>query len=251
MSITYAVINQKGGVGKTTTAWALAAGLSLRGHKVLTIDMDAQGNLTYTAGADRKRPTILGVLVREVSIEDAIQTTAAGDFVPSSPSLVGADAIITETGKEYRLRDALDQVRDRYDYIVLDTPPALGILTVNALTACDKCIIPCQADIYSIQGLSSLSETIAPVRKYCNAALRIDGILLTRYNPRTVLSRDVRDMMDEISEQMDTRVYQTTIREATAIKEAQISRQTIFQYAPRSNVAQDYSEFIDEILGGQ
>ena len=148
--------------------------------------------------------------------------------------------------------DGLQQVRggEGFDFIVLDTPPALGILTVNALTACDRVIIPAQADIYSLQGIEQLAETIKPVRKYCNPSLQIDGILLTRYSPRAVLSRDIADLARRMADKLHTRVYRTYIREAVAVREAQISRQDLFSYAPKAKVTQDYASFIDELIGG-
>ena len=166
MSKTLAIINQKGGVGKSTTALMLAAGLSLKGFSVLSIDLDAQSNLTYTAGAKTDGATALGVLTGEIKAGDAVQHTESGDIIPASKALAGADAFITDTGKEYRLKEALEPVAGQYDYIIVDTPPALGILTINALTACNSVIIPAQADIYSLQGIEQLAETMKPVKKY-------------------------------------------------------------------------------------
>ena len=151
-----AVINQKGGVGKSTTAHAIGAGLALKGFKTLYIDLDAQGNLSYTAGAESLNITILEVLQKKADITQAIQHTQQGDIVASTPALAGADIIITATGKEYRLKEALKPISGLYDYCIIDTPPALGILTINALTACSGAIIPTQADIYSLQGIGQL-----------------------------------------------------------------------------------------------
>ena len=159
--------------------------------------------------------------------------------------------IITATGKEYRLREALEPVYDLYDYIVIDTPPALGILTVNALTACTGAIIPAQADVYSLQGIALLSQTIETVRKYCNRALKIKGIVLTRYNSRAVLSRDMADLIAQTAQQLRTKLYTTRIRECTALKEAQAVQQDIFTYAPRSNAAADYKALVAEVLEGE
>lgn len=243
-----AVTNQKGGAGKTTTALALAAGLSLKGFKTLVIDIDPQGNLSYTMGANRDGATALGVITGEVKAEDAIQATQNGDTIAASKKLAGADAFITDTGKEYKLKEALERIKWEYDYIVIDTPPALGILTVNALTACNVVIIPAQADIYSLQGTEQLAETIAPVKKYCNPALTIGGILLTRYSPRSILSREIAEMAEELADGLGTKLYKATIREAIAVKEAQISRQSLFSYAPTANVTEDYKAFIEEFL---
>jgi chromosome partitioning protein len=249
MSRTLAIINQKGGVGKSTTAEALAAGLILKGYSVLSIDLDAQSNMTYTAGARTDGATALGVLTGEIPARDAIQHTESGDIIPASKALAGADAFIAETGKEYRLREALEPIRGEYDFIIVDTPPALGILTINALTACDSVIIPAQADIYSLQGVEQLAETIKPVKKYTNPTLTIEGILLTRYSPRSVLSREVAELAEQLAAKLGTRLFKTTIREAIAVKEAQISQRSLFSYAPKAKVTEDYSRFIAEILG--
>ncbi|MEE3451662.1 MAG: ParA family protein [Acutalibacteraceae bacterium] len=250
----YAVINQKGGVGKSTTAEALSAGLFLKGFKTLAIDLDAQGNMSYTAKAVTDKAvtdgsTALGVLMGEVKPEAAIQhTDNSGDIIAASKALAGADAFIKETGKEYRLKEALESLQGIYDYIIIDTPPALGILTINALTACNSVIIPAQADIYSLQGIEQLAETIKPVKKYCNPSLTIAGILLTRYSPRTVLSREVAEIADQLAQRLGTKVFRTTIRENISVKEAQISQTSLFDYAPNSNAAKDYQAFIEELL---
>lgn len=243
-----AVINQKGGVGKSTTAHAIGAGLALRGFSVLYIDLDAQGNLSYTLGADTSGATALQMLQSPATIEQDIQTTEGGDIIASSPALAGADTIITETGKEYRLREALELLTSKYDYCIIDTPPALGILTVNALTACKWAIVPAQADIYSLQGIAQLSNTIGTVKRYCNNDLSIMGIVLTRYNPRTIISREVAEMLEETAGSLETELFKTKVRECTAIKEAQAMKQSIFDYAPKSNASADYFTLVAEIL---
>ena len=245
---TITVTNQKGGTGKTTTAIQLAAGLSLKGYKTLSIDLDAQGNLTYTAGAKTNGATAPGVLTGEVKAEDAIQHTPSGDIIAANKALAGADAFIADTGKEYRLKEALESLQAAYDYIIIDTPPALGILTINALTACNSVIIPAQADIYSLQGIEQLADTMKPVKKYCNPNLKIAGILLTRYSSRSVLSREVAELAEQLADKLGTKLFKTTIREAIAVKEAQISQQSLFDYAPKAKVTEDYRAFIEELL---
>lgn len=249
MSKIYAVINQKGGVGKSTTAATLAAGLTLKGYKTLSVDLDAQGNLSYTAGAKTNGATALGVLTGEVNAEDAIQHTESGDIIAANKALAGADAFITDTGKEYRLKEALESLQAAYDYIIIDTPPALGILTINALTACHSVIIPAQADIYSLQGIEQLAETMKPVKKYCNPALTIEGILLTRYSPRSILSREVAELAEQLAAKLGTKLFKTTIREAIAVKEAQISQRTLYSYAPKAKVTEDYTRVLEELIG--
>lgn len=246
---TYAIINQKGGVGKSTTAHAIGAGLARAGHAVLYVDLDAQGNLSFSMGADAKAAqNALSVLLEPSTMKDAIQAAPGGAILPSSPFLATADAALTETGKEYRLKEALEAVQGEYAFCIVDTPPALGVLTINALTACSSCIIPAQADVFSLQGVLQLAGTIGSVRRYCNPGLEVDGLLLTRYNPRAVLARDMAALAQKTAEQMGSRVYQAAIRECTALKEAQAMKQDIFTYSPRSNAATDYAALVDEIL---
>lgn len=248
---TIAIINQKGGVGKSTTAFTLASGLKNKGYKTLCIDMDAQGNLSYTANANDDLLTIYDLLAEDANINQAIQHTKNFDLIASSKALSGADGFITDIGKEYKLKEILESVKNNYDYIIIDTPPALGILTVNALTACDSVIIPAQADIYSLQGIEQLSKTIQPIKKYCNDKLKIDGILLTRYSPRAILSREVAEIANDLAQNLNTKVFKSTIREAIAVKESQINKQSLFDYAPNSNVTNDYLNFINELLKGE
>lgn len=251
MSKALAIINQKGGVGKSTTALAIGAGLSLKGYSVLFIDLDAQGNLSYTLGADTKGYNAMGVLERPETAKEEIQHTPQGDIIASSPKLAGADKLLEETGKEYRLKEALDSLQGAYDYIIVDTPPALGILAINALTACTGAIIPAQADIYSLQGIAQLNSTIETVKKYCNPSLSIMGIVLTRFNGRSIIRREVAEMLERTAEQLHTKLYTSKIRECTALVEAQATKQNIYSYAPRSNATADYKALVDEILRGE
>lgn len=241
-----AVVNRKGGVGKTATAQALGAGLMRKGYKVLYIDLDSQTNLSYGLGADMTAPSSMDLLTGEATVQQAIQKTPQGDAIAGSEALAGADAAIDGTGKEYRLKEALDGLR--YDFVVIDTPAALGTLTVNALTAANSVIIPVQAEVYSLQGIGQLSKTIEAVRKYCNRDLRIRGILITRYNGRAVISKDMQGNLQEAADQLKTRLYSTPIRECVSIKEAQAMQTDIYSYAPRSNAAKDYEAFLDEFM---
>lgn len=249
MSKSIAVINQKGGVGKSTTAQAIGAGLILKGYSVLFVDLDAQGNLSYSLGADTKGYNAMGVLERPETAQEEIQHTPSGDIIASSPKLAGADKLLEDTGKEYRLKEALESLQGLYDYIVIDTPPALGILTINALTSCTGAIIPAQADPYSLQGIAQLHGTIETVRKYCNPSLSIMGIVITRYNARSTIRREVAELMEQTAEQLHTKLYATKIRECVSLVEAQAMKKPIYSYAPRSNATADYKALVNEILG--
>lgn len=245
---TYAIINQKGGVGKSTTALAIGAGLKIKGCSVLYIDLDAQGNLSYTLGATTQGYNAMGVLQRPETAAQEVQHLPQGDIIASSPALAGADTILAETGKEFRLKEALENLSTNYDYCIIDTPPALGILTINALTACNGVIIPAQADIYSLQGISQLGNTLQTVKKYCNSSLAVLGIVLTRYNTRSIISKEVTELIEKVAEELGTKLYKTKIKECTALKEAQAVKQDIFNYAPKSNAAADYKALVNEIL---
>jgi len=248
-----AVTNQKGGVGKSTTALALGAGLIRKNYRVLFIDLDAQCNLSSSMGASLMNATkwsIMHVLYGETRIGEAVQKAPLGDIIAGSPAMAGADIVISSTGKEYRLKEALGALGGAYDYVIIDTPPALGILTVNALTASTGCIIPAQADVYSLQGIAQLFETIRAVKKYCNPALAVMGIIITRFSPRLVIAREIAEMLQDTAAQLDTRLYGVKIRECAAIREAQAVKKDIYEYAPKSNAASDYAAFTDEFLKG-
>lgn len=245
------IINQKGGVGKSTTANAVGAGLSLQGYKVLYIDMDGQGNLSYSLNANNPYLSTMEVLTGTAKAEEAIIHTPQGDIIPASTSLALADTTLEGIGKEYKLKEAIEPLHAKYDYVIIDTPPSLGIVTINALTASNSVIIPSQADIYSIQGIGNLSHTIDTIRKYTNKELEIKGILVTRYSSRANLSKEVVTTLEKLASQLNTKVFDTKIRECISLKEAQAKRIDIFMYAPKSNATTDYDNLIKEILKGE
>lgn len=244
--------NQKGGVGKTTTAHALATGLSSRGYQVLAVDMDPQRNLSYAMGAQMEGiPTAYEVLRRDAHAADAVFHSPQGDIITSSVQLSLSDKEFNALGREYLLKEALETLAANYDFCVIDTPPALGILTINTYVASDELIIPMDTDAFAMQGMVELARTIAEVRRYSNPELAIAGILLTRYEGRAVLNKTLRTQVEENAKALQTKVFDTFIRKNIAIKEAQLSRQSIYDYAPYSNAAFDYRRFVREYLKGQ
>lgn len=250
MALIIAVTNQKGGVGKTTTCSALCGCLTSMGKKVLAIDLDPQGNLSFSLGADSDDSyTIYDVFKGTMGIYDTIQHTGCCDVVPANILLSGCELELTSVGREYILREQLASIVDDYDYIIIDTPPALSILTINAYTASNQLIIPMVAEILSLQGIAQLKETIFAVKKYYNKSLEIRGILLNKYNPRLILTKEVEDLANLIAEQLDTDVFEQKISNSVIIAEAPAHAKTIVEYAPRSKAAKEYTDLIYEILG--
>ncbi len=248
--ITLAAASQKGGVAKTTTNLAIGGKLTADGARVLYIDLDPQMNLSSTLKAATSGvASSLDVLTGDATIAEAAQGIGGYHVVPASRLNGKADDLMSSVGKDYRLRKALSTVADDYDFAILDTPPALGTLTVNALTAADWVVIPAQADTYSLDGVTDLAATIEAIREYTNPDLKIGGILLTRYNPRTSMSRIIHEDAEAMAAELNTKVFRAWIREATAIKEAQAVKQSIFEYAPSAKVAYDYRFFIEELMG--
>lgn len=250
---TIAIVNQKGGVGKTTTAEAIGSGLVNQGKKVLFLDLDAQCSLSYLMQADvtGEGVTALDLMQGTATAADAIEITMQGHVIPASPRLAAAEMIITGAGKEYRLRDALKPVSAKYDYCIIDTPPALGTCVIAALTAADSCIIPAQADLFSLQGIAQLNRTIQRIREQLNPGLTVDGIVLTRHTERTILSREITAQLEEIAGLLQTRLYDAKIRECAAVKKAQYVRKPLYAYDPKSRAAADYEALITEIQKGE
>jgi len=245
------VTNQKGGVGKSTTAEALAEGLFIGGHKTLLIDLDAQGSISLSAKAEVNKPSAYELLLYDsFTAHDVTQhRTHRADIIPAGRNLLKMDIELSSAkSKEYKLKEKIAPLISEYNYIIIDTPPALGILTVNALTAANSLIIPAQADLYSLQGIGQLYDTIRTVTAYTNPGLNMKGILLTRHNARNILSRDMADTAKNTAAQIGTFLYDGVIRECIAIREAQASQKTIYEYAPKSNASQDYLYFVNEFI---
>ena len=182
-------------------------------------------------------------------ITDAIQHGEVCDVIASNILLSGVELELTGVGREYILREQLDSIRDEYDYIILDTPPALSVLTINAYTASDELIIPMLCEILSLQGIAQLKQTIFAVQRYYNKDLKVGGILLNKYNPRLTLTRDVEDLANVIADQLNTKIYKNRISASVCIAEAPAHGESVITYSPRSKVAREYLKFIEELTG--
>lgn len=249
MAVTIVLTNQKGGVGKTTTAAALAAGICKEGKRVLAVDLDPQGNLGFSLGLDIDESlTMYEVLNEKCLLRDAIHKSEACDVIPSNILLSEAEIRFQKEDRELLLKNSLKAVQDEYDYIIIDTPPSLNILTLNAYAASDYLIIPMAAEILSLVGLIQLKDTVSVVQSRVNPKLNVLGILLTKYNKRTRLAADVLEMAEEVSRQTGTVVFDVKIRNGVAAAEAPAHGENIFEYAPRSNPAKDYQLFVQEVL---
>ena len=245
-----AVSNQKGGVGKTTTATNLAYGLQLRGKKVLFVDCDPQGNSTDTWRAvknDDDYPTLSNVLFENKPVEECIQHTEAGDILAADGELYNIDKHLTGFKSFYRLRDCLEPLRDKYDYIILDTNPHIILLLQNALIASDGIIIPLLAGAYEVDGMIEFSATIADVQSMPNPNLKIMGILPTMYERRIKIHREMVNGLPEVAKMMGTIAFDTKIRKTIDVSEAQKRKLTIHEYKPTCTAAIDYMRFITEL----
>lgn len=251
MARVIAVANQKGGVGKTTTAVNLGACLASLGKRVLLIDIDPQGNTTSGIGINKAdvRYDIYDVLINEESAAEAILPTAVDELhiLPATIQLAGAEIELVPTmSREVRLRQALQPLQKQYDYMLIDCPPSLGLLTVNALTASNSVLIPIQCEYYALEGLSQLLNTIRMVQKHLNTSLEIEGVLLTMLDARTNLGLQV---IEEVKKYFREKVYATVIPRNVRLGEAPSHGQSIIQYDPRSRGAEVYLELAKEVVG--
>ncbi len=245
-----AIINQKGGVGKSTTAVNLSAALGEQGKQVLLVDLDPQGNATSGLGIDKGQLNncIYDVLLNDVPIEEAIipDVYERLDLVPATINLAGAEVeLVSEMARENRLKDAVGTMRGRYDYVFIDCPPSLGLLTVNALVGADKLIIPIQTEFYALEGVTKLLESMKRVKSRLNPSLDIFGILLTMYDGRTTLSRQVAA---EVRNYFGSQVFETIIPRTVKLSEAPSYGMPITQYDPSGKGAAAYSDLAKEVV---
>ncbi|WP_172199002.1 ParA family protein [Saccharibacillus qingshengii] len=250
MSKIIAIANQKGGVGKTTTSVNLSAGLAKLGKRVLLIDIDPQGNSTSGVGINKAdvQHCIYDILINEVHPKEVVVSTHIEglDVIPATIQLAGAEIeLVPVMSRELRLKKSIHLIKKDYDYILIDCPPSLGILTINSLTAADSVIIPIQCEYYALEGLSQLLNTVRLVQKQLNTELQIEGVLLTMLDARTNLGIQV---IEEVKKYFQDKVYETIIPRNVRLSEAPSHGQTIMTYDPRSKGAEYYMELAREVM---
>lgn len=245
MGIVISLLNHKGGVGKTTSAINIGAGMVEMGKRVLLVDLDPQANLTLSLGIPRQAASIYEAIRGESELKPVFAKQNM-DVITSTLDLSGAEMeLINEAGREYILRELFEPLREEYDFIIIDCPPSLGLLTLNALTSSDYVIIPLQTEFLALQGLAKIKQVIQKVRLRLNKRLEISGVVATMYDHRKVLNRDV---VDTIKKYFGDLVFETMIRDNVSLAEAPSQRKDIFSYSPNSSGAEDYLGLCKEIL---
>ena len=250
MAKVISLINQKGGVGKTASANAISACLKHKGYRVLCIDFDPQGYLSFSMGADtREHSTIYDVLKHNIKARYAIQKSNVVDIIPADALLGNVEREFTGPGTEHMLRECIKTVSPLYDYILIDSPPELGLLSANAVIASDVVLIPGLADGYSLQGVIQVHDTILRIKQAFNPTLIIGGIFLVRYYPREELSRTTRETAQLLAEHLNIPLLDSTIRHSNIISKAMTTLQKdIIDYAPKNNAVKDYISLVDELF---
>ena len=245
MGIILSLLNHKGGVGKTTSAINIGAGMVVLGKRVLLVDLDPQANLSLSLGIGRQPPSLYDAMRGEADL--APVTVRPGlDVIPSNLDLSGAEMeLINEAGREYILRELFEPMQDAYDFIIIDCPPSLGLLTLNALTCSDFVLIPLQTEFLAMQGLAKIKQVIQKVKLRLNKKLEIGGVIPTMYDSRKVLNRDI---VETIKKYFGELVFESYVRDNVALAEAPAQQQDIFSYNPTSAGAEDYLAVCQEIL---
>ena len=245
MSKVISISNHKGGVGKTTSAINIGAGLNRLGKKVLLIDLDPQANLSQSLGLINQDKNIYGAIRGEYKLQP-VEVLKGLSVVPSTLDLSGAEVELSgEAGREYILKELIDPIKKQYDYVIIDSPPSLGLLTINSFTASDEVFIPLQAQYLALQGLTKLVEVIDKIKKRLNKNLKVGGVFITQYDSRKILNRDV---VDTIKGHFKNDVFKTKIRDNVALAEAPTQGTDIFRYQAKSKGAEDYLALCKEII---
>ena len=245
MSKVISISNHKGGVGKTTSAINIGAGLNKLGKKVLLIDLDPQANLSQSLGLINQDKNIYGAIRGKYKLQP-VEVLKGLSVVPSTLDLSGAEVELSgEAGREYILKELIDPIKKQYDYIIIDSPPSLGLLTINSFTASDEVFIPLQAQYLALQGLTKLVEVIDKIKKRLNKNLKVGGVFITQYDSRKILNRDV---VDTIKGHFKNDVFKTKIRDNVALAEAPTQGTDIFRYQAKSKGAEDYLALCKEII---
>ncbi len=250
MAKVIAIANQKGGVGKTTTAVNLSSCLAYKGKKVVIIDVDPQGNTTSGLGVDKKTisKSIYEVIINDENIENALTKTMIDNLYicPSNIQLVGAEVeLVSVISRETRMKAAIDGIRDKYDFILIDCPPSLGLLTLNALTAADTILVPIQCEYYALEGLSQLMNTVKLVQRHLNPSLDVEGVVLTMFDARTNLSIQV---VEDVKKHFRNKVYRTVIPRNVRLSEAPSFGLPIILYDAKSKGAECYLDLAQEVI---
>lgn len=243
------IANQKGGVGKTTTSINISTILAKKGKKVLLIDADPQGNATSGIGIEKKtEKSIYDVIIEETKVEEVVLDTQIKNLkiCPSNINLAGAEVeLVSMMSREYRLKERIEEIRENYEYIIIDCPPSLGLITLNAFTASDSVLIPVQCEYYALEGLEQLMNTVNLVKKHLNKELELEGAVLTMYDARTNLSNQV---VKEVKNYFEDKVYKTVIPRNVRLSEAPSFGMPISIYDPRSKGAKCYDKLVKEIM---
>lgn len=246
MTTIISISNHKGGVGKTTSVVNIGFGLAQQGKKVLLIDIDAQANLSQSLGVEDTSQSIYNALKGEIKLP-ILEVESNLYLVPSSLDLAAAEVELSSRfSRETILKKLLDEVKNNFDYIIIDCPPSLGLITVNAFAASDKVLIPLQAQYLAMRGMDKLTDFIDLVQKNINPGLKLGGVFITQFDGRKILNRDIATSVKQVFG--ESKFFKTIIRENISLAEAPASNSSIFKYAPKSNGAEDYANLVEEIM---
>lgn len=248
-----AVANQKGGVGKTTTAVSVATGLERMGYKTLLIDTDSQCNSTDTYRALTKdTATLYDLLFEGEKAKDCIQKTEVGSIIPCDTLMREAEQRFpNDNSRSFLLRERCEELEKLFDFIIIDTPPTMGVILSNVFTYANEILIPVTCDRYGLAGIELLSQTITSAKKYTNQGLKVLGMALIKYSERLNICKEINEGLPAVAAMLNTKVFDTKIRESVSCRESQSSRQSIYEYAPASTTAQDYESLCKEMTKGK